>query len=452
MNLPRKVHFIGIGGIGISGLAKIFLEFGLKVTGSDLFDSPTIEYLKDGKAVIKIGKHRAESLANDTGLVVYTNAIRSDNPEYKKAKKLKIKMLSYPQCLGSLLQDYIPLVVTGTHGKSTVTAMLAKIFLEAGLDPTVLVGTKIKECDNNNSRLGLSRYFILEGDEYKEAFLNYVPVALIINNIEADHLDYYKDEPAVVRAFQKLAHKVPQGGFIIANADDTNVSKAIHGVKCRLITFGLNHGDYQATHIRRHGELTRFAVKGLENFDLALKIPGVHNVKNALAACLLASVFGIKYEIIKKALLAYGGAWRRFEIKSEKNKILFIDDYAHHPTEIKATLNTARQIFVGRRIWCIFQPHSQDRTKKLFNDFVGSFSDCDFLVLTEIFHVAGRENTRPISSKSLFDKIRVDKKSTQFIKNYKNIPKLISKKLLPGDVVITMGAGNITEISDSYIK
>jgi UDP-N-acetylmuramate--alanine ligase len=452
MNLPPRVHFIGIGGIGISGLARIFLEFGLKVSGSDLFDSPSIKYLKNNKANIKIGKHRAENLGSDVELVVYTNAIQKNNPEYKAAQRKKIKLMSYPQCLGHLLRDYIPLVVSGTHGKSTTTAMLAKIFLSAGLDPSILVGTKIKECDNNNARLGLGRHFILEGDEYKEAFLNYSPVGLIINNIEADHLDYYKDESAVVKAFQKLSRKVPTGGFVIANADDANVMKSVRGVKCRLITFGLKHGDYQAMHIRRHGELTRFAVKGLENFDLALKVPGLHNVKNALAACVLALTFGVNLETIKKALLAYEGAWRRFEIKSEKGGVLFIDDYAHHPTEIRVTLAAARQLFAGRRIWCVFQPHSQDRTRKLFSDFVSAFGDCDWLVLTEIYHVAGRENTHAVSAESLYKEIKVHKKNCLYFKNYKTIPKILSKKLVSGDVVITMGAGNITEISDSYLK
>ncbi len=452
MKLPRSVHFIGIGGIGISGLAKIFLEFGLKVSGSDLFDSPGIRYLKNNKANIKIGRHRAENVADDVELVVYTNAIKKNNPEYRAAQRKGIKLMSYPQCVGRLLQDYIPLVVSGTHGKSTTTAMLAKIFLSAGLDPSILVGTKIKECDNNNSRLGLGRHFILEGDEYKEAFLNYSPLGLIINNIEADHLDYYKNESAIIRAFQKLARKVPAKGFVIANADDANVMKSVRGVKCRLITYGLKHGDYQAMHIRRYGELTRFAVKGPENFDLALKVPGLHNVQNALAACVLALTFRISLETIKKALLAYEGAWRRFEIKSKKRGILFIDDYAHHPTEIKVTLATARQLFIGRRIWCVFQPHSQDRTRKLFSGFVSAFKDCDWLVLTEIYHVAGRENTRPFSAKSLYKEIKTYKKNCIYFKNYKTIPRILSKKLISGDVVITMGAGNITEISDGYLK
>jgi UDP-N-acetylmuramate--alanine ligase len=454
MNLAslKKIHFVGIGGIGISALARLMQSSGKTISGSDLVGSDIISGLKKYGALITIGRHSPKNIPSDADLVVYTNAIKKTNPELKRAQQLKIPALSYPACLGLMMQQYRPLVVAGTHGKSTTTSMLAKIFITAGFDPTVVVGTKIKECHGSNARLGGGQYFIAEGDEYKEAFLNYQPLGLIINNIEADHLDYYKTEKNVVKAFIKLVKKIPAEGFLVANADDINVKKATERAACRVVTFGLANGDYLATHIVRHGELTRFAVKGLEQFDLAITVPGLHNVKNALAACVLALSFGIRPEVIQKALLEYSGAWRRFEIKGEHKGVVIIDDYAHHPTEIRATLAAARQSFPGRRIWCIFQPHSRDRTKRLFDDFVHAFNDCDKLILTEIYQVAGREGKSKISGLKLAQAIEKTKQDIIFIKDYIKITSAVAKQLKSRDVVITMGAGTITLVSDQLIK
>jgi len=453
MNLVRikEVHFIGIGGIGISALAKMLIELGKKVTGSDLNDSEIASDLEKKGAKINLGPHKASNLADDVNLVVYTKAIKKTNPELKKALKLKITSLSYPELLGKIMASYLPLVVTGTHGKSTTTAMLAYIFIEAGFDPTVVVGTNIHEF-NGNMRLGLGKYFIAEGDEYKEAFLNYNPVGLIINNIEADHLDYYKNTENIIKAFKCLVKKVPSGGFVVANVQDENVVQAITNVRCKVIKFGLEHGDYFATHIVHYGELTRFAVKGLERFDLAIRVPGAHNVQNALAAATLALAFGIPIESIQKGLLKYRGAWRRFEIKGKKKGVIIVDDYAHHPTEIKATLKTARQYFPGKRIWCVFQPHSGHRTKKLFKDFVQSFEDCDRLVLTEIYQVAGRDKKEKISSRDLEKEIKKIGKDVTLIKVLDKVTPYLRKKIKAGDVIITMGAGDITKVSEELVK
>lgn len=453
MNLVRikRVHFIGIGGIGISALAKMMIGLGKKVSGSDLNDSKIASDLEKKETKINLGPHKASNLADDVDLVVYTNAIKKTNPELKKALKLKITSLSYPELLGKIMASYLPLVVTGTHGKSTTTAMLAHIFIEAGFDPTVVVGTNIYEF-NGNMRLGLGKYFIAEGDEYKEAFLNYNPVGLIINNIEADHLDYYKNTENIIKAFKRLIKKVPPGGFVVANVQDENVVQAITGARCKVIKFGLEYGDYFATHIVHYGELTRFAVKGLERFDLAIRVPGVHNVQNALAAAILALAFGIPIELIQKGLLKYRGAWRRFEIKGKKKGVIIVDDYAHHPTEIKATLKTARQCFPGKRIWCVFQPHSVHRTKKLFKDFVQSFEDCDKLVLTKIYQVAGRDKKGKTSSRDLEKEIKKKKKDVVLVKELNKVTPYLKNRLKSGDVVITMGAGDITKVSDELVK
>ncbi|MBU0597862.1 UDP-N-acetylmuramate--L-alanine ligase, partial [Patescibacteria group bacterium] len=327
----NKIYFIGIGGIGISAIAKIMLELKKQVSGSDLESSSITDELQKQGAHIKIGKHQPGNIPKDVDLIIYSNAIATTNEEYKKAKKLKVPLKSYPEILGIMMANYIPIIISGTHGKSTITAMLAKIFIQAGLDPSVVIGTKIKELDGN-ARLGLGRYFIAEGDEYKEAFQYYNPVALVVNNIEADHLDYFIKIENILKAFEKIISGVPAGGFLIANADDKNISKLLKKAKCKVITYGINNGDYQAFHIIRHGEIIRFAIKGLERFDLILRTPGIHNIYNALAACVLSLAFGIEHATIQKALSDYKGAWRRFEIKGKKGGVTIIDDYAHHPT------------------------------------------------------------------------------------------------------------------------
>jgi len=446
-----NIHFIGIGGIGSSGLARFMLYMGKDITGSDLVTSDIIKNLEKLGAKIFIGKHKADNVNKDVDLLVYSNAVKKSNPEYKKAVSKKIKSLSYPQFLGKIISSYIPIVVSGTHGKSTVTAMLAHIFIAAGFDPNVIVGAKVNDFEDN-LRFGLGKHFILEGDEYKEAFLNYNPVGLIINNIEADHLDHYKNEQNIVTAFKKLAGKVPKGGLIVANVNDDNVVQAITGCKCKVIKYGIDYGDFYASHIVRHGELTRFAVKGLDKFDLAIRVPGEHNVLNALAATVMALSFGISIDKIKKGLLNYQGIWRRFEIRGKRNGAIIIDDYAHHPTEIKATLKTARNYFPNKKIWCVFQPHSIDRTKQLFDDFVKSFSDCDKLILTDIYEVAGRDKKDKFSSKKLFDKVKKINKNTYYIRTFLEIEKFLASKIKQDEIVITMGAGDITEVSNMLIK
>jgi len=453
MNLATysHIHFIGIGGIGVSAIARLMIELGKKVTGSDLYDSIIISGLEKNGAKISLGAHQAKNVGQETDLVIHTSAIVKTNPELLKAKKMGTTVFTYPEFLSQLMSSYLALVVSGTHGKSTTTAMLAKIYIEAGLDPTVVVGTNLKEFDGN-ARLGLGRYFIIEGDEYREAFLNYQPIGLIVNNIEADHLDYYKNVKNIVKAFRQMVKKVPRGGFLVANAEDSNVKKIINSAKCKIITFGIDKGDYFATHIVQKGELTCCAVKGLERFDLAIRVPGLHNVKNALAAAVMALAFGIDIKTIQKALLHYQGAWRRFEIKGEGKGVIVVDDYAHHPTEIKATLKTAKQYFIGKKVWCVYQPHSGSRTKALYVDFVNSFADCDELVLTDIYQVAGREKKEKVDIRKLVTDIKKIKKEITLIKDYNKVCNYLIKKVKSGDVVITMGAGTITEVSDQLLN
>ncbi|MDP2683697.1 MAG: UDP-N-acetylmuramate--L-alanine ligase [bacterium] len=451
LNKFKKIHLIGIGGIGMSAVARILIELGKDVSGSELVKSKITEDLQNLGVTIIIGNQKAVNIDDQVELVIYTNAVKTSNLEYKKAKQNKIKMYSYPEFLSEMMKTHISLVVSGTHGKSTTTAMLAKIFIEADLDPTVVIGTNT-EFLKGNARTGLGKHFIVEGDEFHEAFINYEPIGLIVNNIEKDHLDYYKTEQNLVKAFQTVIKKVPKGGVIVANAQDEKLTKLLKKAKSKVLTFGIGEGDYQAHHIIRHGELTRFAVKGLENFDLSLSIPGEHNVRNALAASVMAISFGIKIDIIKKALLNFSGIQRRFEIKGRNKGAIIIDDYAHHPTEIKATLKTAKNYYPNKKIICVFQPHSNHRTRSLYNDFIKSFYSCDELVITDVYKVAGRESKNIVDMKKFADDVKKRGIKIKYIPNFRNTPKYLRKIIDEKCVVITMGAGDITEISDLLVK
>jgi len=396
-----KIHFIGIKGIGVSALAGYYLAKGHKVSGSDLV----------------LGPHKAKNVSKDADLVVYSPAVQPDNPEIKQAKKLKIKIQSYPQALGELTKEYFTIAVSGTHGKSTTCAMISLILMKAGLDPTVIVGTKLKEFGNKNFRIGKSKYLVIEADEWQASFLNYWPKIIILTNIEREHLDYYRDLKHILRTYKKFISHLSEDGLLI---------------------------DAREYNLRQ---------KEAKKLRKILKIPGEHNIYNALAALNTARALGVSDKISFKALSEYKGAWRRFEEKEFKIKNLklkIIHDYAHHPTEIKATLQAAREKFPNKEIWCIFQPHQYQRTFYLFNDFVRVFSKSliDKLIITDIYDVAGREKKKikeKISSKELIKKI---KKSEKVYLPKEKIKDYLKKNLKGGEVVIIMGAGDVYKLLD----
>ncbi len=430
MGQIQHVHLVGIGGIGVSAVARYMLVHGKHVSGSDLAPSAITDALVSRGAAVIFGEHRKESVAADVDLLVYSPAISKDNPERVEAEHRGIAILSYPEMVGELMEGHVRIVVAGTHGKSTTSAMVGRIFQKAGLDPTVIVGSLVPGFDGN-VLVGNGKFFIVEGDEYQASFLRYKPDCLIITNIEADHLDFYKDLDDVKQSFHALAKKVPPEGFIVANIEDRNVLDVCHHLRSRVLWFG--KGD---TH---ESEIT------------PLKIPGRHNINNALAACMLACELGVAMDIIASALKEFPGIWRRFEVKGESNGVTIIDDYAHHPTEIRATLKAAKEKYPGRRIWCIFQPHQRNRTRMLFQDFVNSFQDADKLVLTEIFFVEGREAGESINAKNLFDEI-LKHRDLQYIPQLGSIISGVLPQLKRGDVVITMGAGSITRISGDFLR
>ena len=422
----KRAHFAGIGGIGVSAIARMMLAEGKIVGGSDTSDSAIIDELRKLGAKIFLG-HNADNVAEDVDLLVYTPALTADNPELKKAVELGIPTLSYPEMLGLISKDKYTIAVSGAHGKTTTTAMIAKILIDAGLDPTVIVGSLLKD-QGSNFVAGKSEYFVVEACEYKKSFLNLNPKIIVITNIDNDHLDYYGNLENVKKAFGEFAAKLPKEGYLVCDPNDENLKDIIKEAKFKII-------DYTKV-----------------NNNFSLKIPGEHNIKNAQAAIVAAEILGVDSKKAENSLESFEGTWRRFEFKGEtKNGVLVYDDYGHHPTEIKATLKGAREFFGGKKIWCVFQPHLYSRTKLLLNDFGKSFSYADEIILADIY--AAREpKDEGINSKMLAEEIIKNGGKARYMESFDKITGFLVENSKKGDVVITTGAGDIYKIGENLLK
>jgi len=404
-----KVHFIGIGGIGVSALAQYYLARGHEVSGSDLVRSEIVDFLE--RKGIKIVK----KIPKAVDLVIYSPAVPLNQLPRLLNQPRELIKLSYPEALGELTKKYFTIAISGTHGKSTTTAMIALILIKAGFDPTVIVGTRLKEFGNSNFRMGRGKYLVIEADEWQASFLNYWPKIIVLTNIEREHLDYYKNMKHILKTYKEFISHLPKNGILI--------------------------------------DARKYSLKQKEAKKLRkiLKIPGEHNILNALAALAAARALGISDKVSFKALSEYRGAWRRFEIK-KSGKITVISDYGHHPTEIEATLKAARQKFPKQKIWCVFQPHQYQRTFYLFDDFVKVFSKApvDKLIITDIYDVAGRERgdiKKKVNSEKLIKKINkpwLEYLPKNKIKNY------LERNLKGGEIVIIMGAGDIYKLADEF--
>lgn len=432
-----KIHFIGIGGIGVSALAQYYLANGAEVAGSDLVSSEITDLLEKKGAKIKIGKHNAKNVLNNADMVIYSPAVEKNNPELLQAVRYKLQTKSYPEALGDLTKKYFTIAVSGAHGKSTTTAMISLILAKAGLDPNVIIGTKLKEFGNTNFRAGKSKYLVIEADEWNASFLNYWPKIIVLTNIEREHLDYYKDLNHILKTFKEYIGHLPKDGVLIVNRDDKNINKVIN----------------PKTGIKEYS-LKQKEVNKLKNI---LKIPGQHNIYNALAALAVARELGVPDKISFKALSEYKGAWRRFEesdLKIKNCKLKIISDYGHHPTEIRATLQAAREKFPKNKIWCVFQPHQYQRTFNLFEDFVKVFrkAPIDNIIITDIYSVAGREKAtikKKVNSQKLVravNKPNVIYLAKSKIKNY------LEKNIKNRSVLIIMGAGDIYDLNAELSK
>lgn len=431
-----NVHFVGIGGIGVSALARYYSARGHKVTGSDLAVSEITESLEKEEVFVYKG-HKGENLKKDTDLVIKSVAVPEKNPELQKAKKLGIRVLTYPEALGEITKKHWTIAVSGAHGKGTTTALISLAMIEAELDPTVVIGTNLPQFGGKNFRPGSSKYLVVEADEYKKAFLNYHPKAVATTNIDEEHLDCYRNLAEIKEGFLRFWGKVPEKGFLVLNKDDKNIIS----LKEKVEELEAEVGWYTLKQ------------KRAKEVREALTIPGEHNVSNGLAAFMVCRRLGIKKEFIFKGLASYKGGWRRFEVLQEKPFTL-ISDYAHHPTEIEATLRGARERYPGKTIWAVFQPHQFQRTHYLFEKFAPSLKIADKVVLTKIYSVAGREKgeiKKKVSGQKLFSAVEKEVEAF-FVKDFRKIPSFLQKKVGEGDAVVVMGAGDIYKITGDLIK
>ncbi len=445
----NRIHCVGIGGSGVSALASILRKCGKIISGTDKNTSEITEKMGKSGIKIKIG-HDGQNIPPDTEMLIYSSAINPDNPERVAAKDRGIPEMSYPQAIGELTRNKNTIAVSGTHGKTTVTSMLSSIFISAGKDPSVIVGSHIKELENKNYRLGAGNYLILEACEYCRNFLNYYPDVIVINNIEADHLDYFTDANDYIKAFEQFVQKLPENGLLIINAMDQNCKKLIKSLaKVRndlhIVGFGTDAGDFKIikdtilSHDQQMGKLN-------------LQIPGEHNYLNALASFTVAYTLGLDPIIAINALNNFTGAKRRFEYIGKIHKTLIYDDYAHHPSEIKATLKAARQKF-GKtaKIVCVFQPHQHSRTNKLKDKFALAFKDADLAVISDIFLTRdSQDDIASIDSSRLTDMIKTNSEAI-YGGDLESTFRTVDRIIQDFDIVITLGAGDINKLAQKLL-
>lgn len=441
-----RMHFVGIGGIGMSGIAEVLLNLGFKVTGSDLRKTDTTERLESLGAQIYYG-HREENVS-DVDVVVISSAVRPDNPEVKKAKELFIPVIQRAEMLAELMRMKYSVAVAGAHGKTTTTSFVSTILGHANLDPTCVIGGKLNSL-GSNARLGDSKFLVAEADESDGTFLLLFPTIAVVTNIDLEHLDFYRDLDEIKAAFLAFLNKVPFYGLDIICMDNPNIQTLIPKLKRRYMTYGLSkQADLRAEKLAYGSMGTRFTVlyRGKVLGEVELALPGTHNVVNALAACGVAMELDIPFSTVQEALKGFSGIHRRLEIR-HRGDITLIDDYGHHPTEIKATLAAVRNITQGRII-VAFQPHRYTRTRALMDEFVTSFNEADILLVTEIY-AASEEKIEGISGEVLAERIRASgHKSVLFAPTKEEAAERILKLAGKGDVVVTLGAGDINRIGE----
>lgn len=440
------VHLVGIGGISMSGIAKVLLNNGTKVSGSDTGTGSIIDELKNMGAQVYCG-HDSSNIT-DQDLVVYTAAVKNDNPELVAAREKGIETVDRATMLGWIMKDYKNAVsVAGTHGKTTTTSMMAYIMTEAMLDPTVMVGGEL-DLLGGNFRMGNSEYFVTESCEYCRSFLKFFPKIAIILNVEEDHLDYYRDIDDIIDAFGDFVSIVPVYGYVIIPSEDKNAIAASKKAKASVITFGMENSEFHPENI----VFNRFGYASFDVFrdniniaSISLSVPGMHNVLNATACIAAAWYMGIDMKFAERGLNKFTGTKRRFEKKGYYNGALVIDDYAHHPTELQTTIDSVGRID-HNKTWFVFQPHTYSRTYTLFDDFVKVLSKAENLIVADIY-AAREKDTGLVSSKKLADAID----GALYLDSFEKIEDYLRKNVSPGDVVLTVGAGNVVKIGENLV-
>lgn len=453
-NHPANLHFIGIGGISMSGFAELLTDKGFRITGSDSSKSAITSHLESLGIQVFYGQN-ASNIPDDTDLVVYTAAISEDNPEYVEAVRRNLPLMVRAEMIGQIMKNYSnAIAVSGTHGKTTTTSILSHIFIEAGKDPTISVGGML-DIIGGNIRIGNSENWIMEACEYTDSFLHFFPTTAIILNIEEDHLDYFDGIEQIRRSFTSFAGLLPDDGLLVINSSIDNYREITENINCKIVTFSIDDSsaDFYADNIA-------FDDEGCSSFDLyaygkysasfKLNVIGSYNIANCLAALCVAYEQNIPENAIKKGLLGFHGADRRFQYKGNVSGVDIFDDYAHHPSEIAATLTAAKK-HSHNRMWCVFQPHTYTRTKAFLDDFAKSLSIADKVIVTDIY-AAREKDPGDISSKDLLKKLKDLGTDAVYISSFEDIKNFILKNCVNNDMLITMGAGNVVNIGEQLLE
>jgi len=448
----KKLHLIGIGGAGMSGIAELLINYGFQITGSDLRQTNITEKLEKMGAKISF-KHETKHITDDVDVVVKSSAIEGDNVEVRAAQKKKIPVIRRAEMLSELMRMKFGISIAGTHGKTTSTSMVGMILQAAQLQPTLIIGGIVKNFDSN-AVLGDSDYIVVEADEFDRSFLSLSPIIAGITNIEEEHVDCYADTQELETAFLQFANSVPFFGLIVACVDDPKVKHLIPRFKRRYCTYGINSkAEVRAKNIKFKNFNSEYDLiyKGERLGTIELQLPGLHNIKNSLLAATIALELDIPFIDIRNGLLRFSGVYRRFEKKAFINDILVYDDYAHHPSEIKATL-TAIRAASARRVITIFQPHLYSRTQLFYKEFAHSLKESDVVIINDIYP-AREEPIAGVSGKLIYDELKKKgHKNIKFIKKKENIPDYLFKIIKSGDLVITMGAGDVFEAGEQFIE
>jgi UDP-N-acetylmuramate--alanine ligase len=447
----RKIHFVGIGGIGMSGIAEVLLNLGYEVSGSDLRETEITRRLAELGGEIAYG-HRAENIS-EADVVVTSTAVKSDNPEVVEAHRRLVPVIPRAEMLAELMRMKYGIAVAGTHGKTTTTSMVATVLSHAGIDPTVVIGGRLDSL-GSNAKLGQGKFLVAEADESDGSFLKLSPTIAVVTNIDADHLDFYRDLEQIKETFVDFINKVPFFGLAVLCLDDGNIQALIPQVKKRFITYGLNtQADYNATDIEHQGDRTSFSVqsRGERLGRLSIRMPGRHNVLNALAAVAVARELELPFSTIAEGFQDFGGVQRRFQIKHDADGIMVVDDYGHHPAEIKATLAAARSGW-ERRLIAVFQPHRYTRTRALFDEFVTAFYQADQVVVMDVY-AAGEEPIPGAEGRALAEGIASHgHKDARFIGERETVVEHLLSVAQPGDLVITLGAGSVWQVGEELVR
>ena len=447
----EKIHFVGIGGIGMSGIAEVLLSLGYTVTGSDLKRTQLTDRLVELGAVVSEG-HSSENIG-DTDVVVYSSAVKPGNVELETARSRQIPIIPRAEMLAELMRMKYGIAVAGTHGKTTTTSMIARVLTEGGLDPTIVVGGKLRSLDSN-ARLGTGEYLVCEADESDRSFLKLSPTITVVTTLEEEHMESYADLQALLDTYVEFANRVPFYGCVILCIDEENLQTILPRIERRCITYGTKtQANLKARDIKFEGFGSRYVLfsNGDKLGEVHLSVPGVHNVFNSLATCAVGFELGVDFQKIRRALAEFEGVRRRFEVKGEVRGITVVDDYAHHPTEIDVTLEAARRTWPGR-IVAVFQPHLYSRTKKLASSFGKSFNNADLVVVTDVY--GAREDPIPgVTGKLISDACTgFGHKSATYVEKKEDVAKKLTRILRRGDMVISIGAGDIYKVAEELLE